>query len=163
MNSQYIVDIIDIEWDVTTTNNCDMNWKLSQPTRGVLAMSGFIDFKENINTHKAIGKLDVYYSANAITYMLTPYRMPDATLTDYINIYYKDFFMDSALECCENPINFQDQFTSPLTKRRIICENCVIRADNFPTHMRLGFYRYLITFVGELGFKMIITVKLEEE
>ncbi|KAI8115604.1 hypothetical protein CVS40_12233 [Lucilia cuprina] len=52
---QYIVDVIDIEWNVTTKNKCDMEWQISQPTRGTFAVSGFFEFKEDINTDNAKG------------------------------------------------------------------------------------------------------------
>ncbi|KAM7356625.1 uncharacterized protein ACRADG_002281 [Cochliomyia hominivorax] len=161
--SQYIVDIIDVEWNITTTNNCDMYWKLSQPTRGIFAISGYLDFKEDINTDKATGKVDIYYSSNAITYMLTPFRIPPTIFTDGVNFLYKHFLMDTMLDCCENAINFEDKFVAPLTKRRMTCENCELKSDNFPSHLRPGFYRMVGTSVGEIVFGLTITMKLEVE
>ncbi|XP_023302578.2 uncharacterized protein LOC111684597 [Lucilia cuprina] len=160
---QYIVDVIDVEWNVTSNNNCDMAWQISQPTRGTFAVTGFLDFKEDINTDNAKGWVNIYYSSNAISYMLTPFRIPPTVFTDGVNFLYKNYLMDSVKECCENPIDFEDKFVQPLTKRRMICENCLLPSDNFPSHMRMGFYKMEGISAGEIAFAMTLTVKVERE
>ncbi|XP_046808409.1 uncharacterized protein LOC111684595 [Lucilia cuprina] len=160
---QYIVDVIDIEWNVTTKNKCDMGWQISQPTRGTFAVSGFFEFKEDINTDNAKGWVNIYYSSNAISYTLTPFHIPPTGFTNIMNFLYKNYLMDSVKECCENPIDIENKFVPPLTKRRLICKNCLMQGDNFPSHMRMGFYKMKGVTVGEMDFAMTLTVKLEKE
>lgn len=159
---QYNLDIIDIEWNVTT-KNLDMEWAISQPTRGVFAVTGFMDFKEDINTDNAKGWVNIYYSSNAVSYMLTPFRVLPTVFTDGVNFLYKNYLMDEMKKCCENPIDFEDKFVQPLTKRRMVCENCLLPSDNFPTSMRMGFYKIVGVSVGEIGFALTLTVHLELE
>lgn len=140
-----------------------MLWEVSQPARGIFAFSGFWDFKEDINTDKAKVRIDVYYSKNAITYTLTPFRIPPIVYTDCINIIYTQYLNETMSECCENGFDFEDKFVSPLTKRRMICKDCSIPSDNFPSHLRPGFYRLTAVSVGELEYVMSLTIRLEYE
>ncbi|XP_023302577.2 uncharacterized protein LOC111684596 [Lucilia cuprina] len=160
---QYIVDVIDIDWNVTSTNNCDMEFRISQPTRGIYAVSGFIEFKEDINTENATAWVHIYYSTNAISYTLTPFHISPTVLTNIMNFLYKNYLMDSVKECCENPIDFENKFVSPLTKRRLICENCLMKSDNFPSHLRVGFYKLEGKTAGEIDFALTLTIKLDKE
>lgn len=138
-----------------------MFWKVSQPTRGIFAFSGIWDIKEDINTDKAKGQIDVYYSKNGITYTLTPFRVPPLVYTDCFNNIYPLYLKDTVSECCENSIEFEDKFISPLTKRRMICKDCIMSAENLPSHLRPGFYRLVGTTVGEIAFEISFIVNLE--
>lgn len=139
-----------------------MFWKIEQPTRGTFAISGIVDIKEDINTDNAKISVDIYYSKNAISYALTPFRIPPTVSTDGLNFLYKIYLMKTITKCCENAIDFEDKFVGPLTKRRMICKDCIFDGDNFPSHLRQGYYRLIGISVGEVAFVISVTIKLEK-
>ncbi|XP_065361933.1 uncharacterized protein LOC135955510 [Calliphora vicina] len=160
---EYEVDVLDIEWNVTTPENFDMEWDITQPQRGIFAISGFADFKKDINTDKAKGLVNIYYSPNAVSYMLTPFRIPMTIFTDGMNFLYKVYMMEEMKNCCEDAIDFEGTFVAPLTKRRMVCVKCLCNPkDNFPTYMRTGFYKFEGISYGEIAFAVTLTVKLEK-
>lgn len=153
-----------MEHNITTTNNCEMFWEVTQPSRGVFAFRGFLNIKEDINTNNAVCGLSIYYSKNGISYTLTPFHIPPTTvLTEYINVAYTQYMKDTVTECCENAIDYKDKFSSPLTKRQMICKDCILLGDNFPSHLKAGYYRVISFSEGEFVYVLALTIKVENK
>lgn len=133
-----------------------------QPTRGIFGASGYIDFKEDINADKGVAQLKVFYSSNGISYQLTPFRVPQISITKALNGPYKEYLMDAMDECCTGaPV--ETKFVSPLNKRLIECENCIFPSDNFPSGLRPGYYKLLIFLQDATLLDVMFTILLKLE
>ncbi|XP_075160448.1 uncharacterized protein LOC142233422 [Haematobia irritans] len=158
----YTVDVLEMDWNITTTDFIAMNFKVVQPSRGIFAFSGYFDLKEDMAIEKSLMQLKVYYSSNDMHYQLTPFHHHEQTVLDYLNGPYTLYTMDTLKECCENA-PYADKFVTPLKKFTMKCEKCEFPTQNFPPAMRLGFYRVVLMFYNEAEFTISILVKLEEK
>ncbi|XP_005179482.2 uncharacterized protein LOC101895361 [Musca domestica] len=160
VGKQYELDILEVEWNTTTPDLIDASLKPVQPSRGVYGVSGFIEFKEDIDMDNTLAQVKVYYSSTGMNYQLSPFRVPEQTFATGMNTPYKQYLMDGLAECCENA-PFADTFVSPLTKRVMTCENCLFPSENFPPTLRLGYYRLTILLYNDLDFILSILLKLD--
>ncbi|XP_073838540.1 uncharacterized protein [Musca autumnalis] len=157
---QYELDILEVEWNTTTPDLVDVKLKPVQPTRGVYGVSGYIEFKDDIDMDKTLAQVKIYYSSNGISFQLSPFRIPEQALTTGMNGPYKQYLMDGMVDCCENaPLS--DTFATPLTKRVMKCENCLFPSDNLPPTLRLGYYRLVILLYNDLDLSLSILLKLD--
>ncbi|XP_061400972.1 uncharacterized protein LOC133336707 [Musca vetustissima] len=160
MGKHYELDILEVEWNTTTPDLIDARLKPVQPSRGIYGVSGYIDFKEDVNMDDTTAEVKVYYSSTGMNYQLSPFRVPEQSFTSGMNTAYKNYLMEGLAECCEDSPQ-AETFTSPLTKRKMICENCLFPSDNFPPTLRLGFYRLIILLYNDLDFTLSILLKVD--
>ncbi|XP_075148362.1 uncharacterized protein LOC142222231 [Haematobia irritans] len=158
----YTIDVLEMDWNITTTDLIAMNFKVVQPSRGIFAFNGYIDVKEDLAIEKSRMQVKVYYSSNDMHYQLTPFHIHEQTVLDYLNGPYTLYTMDALKECCENS-PYADKFVTPLKKFTMKCEKCVLPTKNSPPAMRLGFYRMVLMFYNEVEFNISLLIKLLEK
>lgn len=106
----------------------------------------------------------VYYNpTGGKNFVKTPFRVPEATLSNVLNTAYKDMLMETAVKCIENAPNFEDKFIAPLTKRVLIFRNCHADAENMPSVLKKGYYKIEVKYTKQARGSIIYTVKIEEK
>uniref|UniRef100_A0A1A9Z0E8 Uncharacterized protein n=1 Tax=Glossina pallidipes TaxID=7398 RepID=A0A1A9Z0E8_GLOPL len=136
-------DVLNITYENQTPDKVDLEVKITQPSRGVTALTGWIDIKEDI-TDDAFIEIQLLYSKTGTgnSYSPTPFRLQKMNTSQFINWPYKEYLLDSLKGCAENYIDVGDApFVAPVTKRRVSLNECVFGTEKMPTMMKNGFYK----------------------
>ncbi|XP_075153243.1 uncharacterized protein LOC142226887 [Haematobia irritans] len=157
---KYDIDIIEVDWNITTTDAIDIKLKSVQPKRGIFAINGYIELKEDVRLEASLSQVKIYYSSRGQVFQLSPFRVPEQTATSTMNGPYRIYVMDRMQECCENA-PYGDIIESPITKRKVTFNNCQFPTDTIPPTMRLGYYRLVIMVYGDIEFNLSILLKLD--
>lgn len=145
-----------------TPDLLETNIYLKRIARGRFAMAGNVTTGIDLTDETKISA-EVSYSSTAQHFMLTPFHIPQTTLSKYINTYYKDFLLDELKECATNPPHkdASETFIPPLTKRVVVLENCAFSNENMPSHMRSGYYKLIISLTNQIDTTCSILSKIE--
>ncbi|KAI9589626.1 hypothetical protein GQX74_007794 [Glossina fuscipes] len=135
-------DILDVKCDIQTPDKIEMKIKIAQPARGVYAINGYIDIRED-GTDEAFFEIGIFYSRTGTgnSYTPTPFHLRKMNLSEFINWPYKEYLFGTIKECGENIVEVEDKFVPPLQKRRLILNECIFNTDNMPSMMKNGFYK----------------------
>lgn len=93
--------------------------------------------------------------------MKTPFCLSNHTLTEVMNEYFEDIFMETLGNCSTNPIYFEGEFKPPLTKRLMVLDKCLYSTDAFPSHMAEGMYKLPIYVHGPVEARFEATIRIE--
>ncbi|XP_075162418.1 uncharacterized protein LOC142235078 [Haematobia irritans] len=160
VEGKFDIDIIEVDWNITTNNAIDIKMKSVQPRRGIFAVKGYIELKEDLDLEASLSQVKIYYSSRGQVFQLSPFRVPEQTLETTMNGAYKIYLMDRLHECCDNA-PYGDPIESPVTKRKINFNNCLFPTDTFPPTMRLGYYKLVIMVYQEVEFNLSILLKVD--
>lgn len=138
----------------------DINLQKKRASRGIFGFSGYIDFKVETDTDKAVVELNVYYSANGFTYTRSPIHIGPSSMTKVLNKEYKLYIEDTFVDCSTNAMN-DYHFVSPLSARYMNCTNCQFKTNNIPTSLRLGYYKLILLVYDKPNINCTFLIKLE--
>ncbi|XP_037955990.1 uncharacterized protein LOC119685705 [Teleopsis dalmanni] len=129
------------------TEYIDSDIKVKRISRGRYGLNGFIDIKKD-TTDKWIGNISILRSATGNNnYKPTPFEVPTDTVHNIMNGAYKRFFMNSVRNCTTNGVYFKGNFVPPITKRRILLNECNIRTEDWP-YLSSGVYKVVVRILG---------------
>ncbi|XP_073841891.1 uncharacterized protein [Musca autumnalis] len=157
--SAYVLDFYDISASSATPDIMDVYFKQVRISRGIYGFSGFMEVKQEFDTDVTKYKLDVFYSSNGLSYSLTPFRISPTPVTSVMNKEYLIYLKDMFDKCCTNA--FPYPFFSPMTIRNMTCENCQFASNNFPTVLRVGFYKAVVSIYDKPNVTIIATGQIE--
>uniref|UniRef100_A0A1I8P3J0 Uncharacterized protein n=1 Tax=Stomoxys calcitrans TaxID=35570 RepID=A0A1I8P3J0_STOCA len=137
----------------------DISLEGVERTRGIFGGSGYMELKEDIDTDVSMARVQIFFSSTGFNFQKSPFRIPDQNFTSVLNGAYRLYLMDELKKCCIDSPYFE-VFTSPLTKRRIECENCLFPSTNIPPALRLGYYRIFLTVYKGVNFTICALLRL---
>uniref|UniRef100_A0A1A9X5P0 Uncharacterized protein n=1 Tax=Glossina brevipalpis TaxID=37001 RepID=A0A1A9X5P0_9MUSC len=152
-NPPWKFDVLDVTFEVQNTDIFEMEAKITQPTRGVYAVSGVLNFKEDI-TDECHMELQLLYSKTGTgnSYSPTPFRLQKMNTTEFMNWPYKDYLLDTLRTCAENFVELEEDipFVAPVKKTRVVLNECKFNSDKLPTVMKNGFYKMEIRVYDQI-------------
>lgn len=139
------------------------NWRLKRIARGHFVIEGDITIGKDL-TDDTLAYGEFLYSPFGQHFVRTPFHIPNVTLTDFYNKFYKDLCLESLNECATNlPLKDRsDVFVAPLTKRVMVFENCNLSNNNMPSHLKSGYYKVNIGATKEVETVVKILIKVEQ-
>ncbi|KAM7341940.1 uncharacterized protein ACRADG_009533 [Cochliomyia hominivorax] len=134
---------------------------VTRPSRGVFAMSGVVDIKEDLTDDLLLGVTVLYSMTGGSDFIKSPFNVPESNLTIILNKFYKDIVMESISDCSEEAPTTDDHFVAPLTKRKVTFDNCIISNENMPSKLRKGFYKIIFKYrkQSEGSLEFIVNVE----
>lgn len=136
--------------------------ELTLISRGIYGYSGYMQIFEDLDDRSKIS-VDVYYSSSGSNMIRSPYTISATPFMKFLKTYYKDMIMTNLLKCSENAPTEEDLLGDILTKRLIIVDNCTISNENFPSYVRYGYYKIIITFGGPMAMEIIFILLVETD
>lgn len=119
----------------------DIELNAKRIDRGRYGCSGFIEAKVDIYDEDVRVELIVKRSAfRSGPYTTLPMKIDNETLPTVFNVFYKNVVMEDAQKCCENAPYFEGNYVGPLTKRRVVLNECTIDTEKLPSYMMEGYY-----------------------
>lgn len=162
MQTDWTYELLEINCINNTPDLYNWNWHLKRVARGHFVIDGDITVGKDL-TDDTIVYAELFYSPFGQHFFRTPFHIPNVTLSDFYNKFYKDLCLDSLSECATNqPLKDKsDVFVAPLTKRIMKFENCVFSTENLPSHMKSGYYKANIAFTNEVDTVIQTLIKVE--
>ncbi|XP_059225831.1 uncharacterized protein LOC106088003 [Stomoxys calcitrans] len=133
----------------SNTDILEVEYEVKRISRGRYGFSGFLDFKTDLDDSVLVDVSLKRSQRREGPYRDTSMKAPNVTLSTAMNVYYKLMIMDTVAECCENAPVFKKRFEAPLTKRRVIINECEMSQDGMPLIMPDGFYLLRTSFFGD--------------
>lgn len=136
--------------------------ELTLISRGIYGYSGYMQIFEDVDDRSTIS-VDVYYSSSGSNMIRSPYNIAATPFMKFLKTYYKDLVMTNLLQCSENAPTEEDLLGDILTKRLITVDKCTISNENFPSYLRYGYYKIVITFGGPMATELIFILLVETD
>lgn len=128
----------------------DFKLRTSKISRGVYGIEGYFDVKQDIDDtlffeaelfrSKLYGPL-AYYSK-------LPMKVANTTLSNLMNEYYKQFVMNTLVNCTDQAPYFEDEFVPPITKRLMEFTQCRVSEEELNFQMNNGYYKFVARTSG---------------
>uniref|UniRef100_A0A1A9UT13 Uncharacterized protein n=1 Tax=Glossina austeni TaxID=7395 RepID=A0A1A9UT13_GLOAU len=154
-------DILDVRYNIETPDKIEMELRITQSARGVYTVDGYFDFKADV-TDETFFEIRILYSKTGTgnSYSPTPFHLKKMNLSEFINWPYKEYLSNTVDECGENVFEFEGKFVPPVTKRRIILNECKFNTDNMPSMMKNGFYKLEVAVTKQVQVTVFILVQI---
>lgn len=162
LKPNWTFDFISVELDNKSPNIANIEVEITKPRRGVSALSGSLELKEDITDELHV-ELATFYSPTGSNFNRTPFAIPEANLSTIMNNYYKEYIMDSIQNCSENTPRIEDEFVAPLRKCAMHLTDCVISNENMPTMLRIGYYKLVFRVLKLAKASVEFLVKVEQK
>ncbi|XP_037942909.1 uncharacterized protein LOC119675773 [Teleopsis dalmanni] len=160
MNSD--VEFISVKGSSSNNDIFETNMKLERIKRGVYALSGLMDFKEDTTDEWMVEIVVLKSRYGNNPYKPTAIKAPKDTLHNNINGVYKRFFMNYTRECAPKAPQIVGKFVPPLTKRRILFTRCIVTTKYFPP-MEPGYFKFISKFSGRVNASWEVLAKFSRD
>ncbi|KAM7348632.1 uncharacterized protein ACRADG_007910 [Cochliomyia hominivorax] len=161
--NDWTFDFVSVDVENITPNILFVDLHVTRPSRGVYAVSGIVDIREDLTDQFLLG-VSIYYSPTGNSeFIKTPFNIPECNVTTLYNKYYKEIVIDSVAQCSDQAPSSKDLFQAPLTKRTIEVNNCLISNENMPSKMRPGFYKMVYEYRQQAEGRIALLIKVERK
>ncbi|XP_011296608.1 uncharacterized protein LOC101895013 [Musca domestica] len=131
-------------------------------SRGVYKTSGIMEVKQNLTDAFEVA-VDVFYSPEGNKFTRTPFRVLKTSLSDFANSYYIPMYMKSFQNCTHNVPELSSPFHPPLPVCRVTMSQCRVNTENFPSYLRSGYYRMVLSYSGQATGTISVEAQVEQK